>query len=48
LNVENLSEAIMQVKNDGQIQKKASDLGHKIRAEADGVTVAVRAIEKII
>ena len=48
LNVENLSEAIMQVRNDGQIQEKASELGCKVRAEADGVTAAARAIEKIL
>jgi sterol 3beta-glucosyltransferase len=48
LNVENLSEAIMRVQNDGQIREKASELGCKIRSEADGVTVAVRAIEKIL
>jgi UDP:flavonoid glycosyltransferase YjiC (YdhE family) len=48
LNVENLSEAIMRVRNDGRIQEKASELGCKIRTEADGVTAAVRAIEKIL
>jgi len=48
LNVENLSEAIMRVKSDGQIQEKASELGHKIRTETDGVTTAVQAIEKIL
>ena len=48
LNVENLSEAIMQVRNDGQMQKKASELGNKIRSEEDGVTAAVRAIEKML
>jgi len=48
LNVENLSEAIMQVRDDGRIREKASELGSKIRSEADGVTAAVRAIEKIL
>jgi sterol 3beta-glucosyltransferase len=48
LNVENLSEAILRVKNDGQIREKAGELGHKIQAEADGVTAAVRVIEKIL
>ena len=48
LNVENLSEAMMRVKNDGQIREKASKLGSKIRAEADGVTTAVRVIEQIL
>ena len=48
LNVENLSEAMTRVKNDGQIREKASKLGSKIRAEADGVTTAVRVIEQIL
>jgi sterol 3beta-glucosyltransferase len=48
LNVENLSEAIMRVEKDRRIQMKASELGYKIRAEADGVTVAVRTIKKIL
>ncbi len=48
LNVENLSEAMMRVKNDGQIREKAGKLGSKIRAEADGVTTAVRVIEQIL
>ncbi|MBI5933643.1 MAG: glycosyltransferase family 1 protein [Chloroflexi bacterium] len=47
LSVENLSEAIMRVKNDGQIQEKAGELGYKIRTETDGVTTAVQAIKKI-
>jgi sterol 3beta-glucosyltransferase len=45
LNVENLSEAIMRVRNDGQMQEKAGELGNKIRSDADGVTAAVRAME---
>jgi len=43
-----LSEAILQVKNDAQMQKKAGELGNKIRSEEDGVTATVRAIEKIL
>jgi sterol 3beta-glucosyltransferase len=46
LNVENLAEAIMRVRNDGRMQEKANELGGKIRTEADGVTAAVRALEK--
>jgi len=46
LNVENLSEAVMRVKNDVRMQEKAGELGHKVRAEADGVSSAVQAIEK--
>jgi sterol 3beta-glucosyltransferase len=48
LSVENLSAAIMQVRNDGPMQQKASELGTEIRAEADGVAVAVQAIAKIL
>jgi sterol 3beta-glucosyltransferase len=48
LNVENLSEAIMRVRNDGRMQEKASELGNKIRSEEDGVSAAVRAIEKML
>jgi sterol 3beta-glucosyltransferase len=48
LNVEALSEAIMRARNDGQMQEKASELGTKIRSEADGVTAAVQAIERIL
>lgn len=46
LNVENLSEAILQTMNDDLMQGKASELGRKIRAEEDGVTTAVQVIEK--
>jgi UDP:flavonoid glycosyltransferase YjiC (YdhE family) len=48
LNVDNLSQAIMQVRSDGQMQEKAGELGSKIRSEPDGVTEAVRAIEGIL
>ena len=48
LNVENLSETILRARNDGQMQAKAAELGNKIRSEADGVTAAVQAIERIL
>jgi UDP:flavonoid glycosyltransferase YjiC (YdhE family) len=48
LKVENLSEALLQVKQDQQIQARANELGAKIRAEADGVTVAVQTLEKLL
>lgn len=48
LNAENLGDAIMHVKNNVQMQEKASVLGDKIRSEVDGVAQAVRAIENIL
>ena len=37
----------MRVRNDGQMQAKADELGSLIRSEPDGVTAAVRTIENI-
>jgi sterol 3beta-glucosyltransferase len=48
LNVENLSEAILRVRNDRRMLEKANELGHKIKIEADSVTAAVRIIEMIL
>lgn len=48
LTVENLSEAILQTMNNNEMREKASELGRKIRAEEDGVTTAVKIIEKIV
>ena len=48
LSVENLSEAILHVIHDARMREKAAELGGNIRAEADGITMAVRAIEKAL
>jgi len=45
LNPENLSNAILQARNDACMRDKARELGSRIRAEEDGVSAAVRAIE---
>lgn len=45
LNPENLSDAILQARNDACMRDKARELGSRIRAEEDGVSAAVRAIE---
>jgi UDP:flavonoid glycosyltransferase YjiC (YdhE family) len=48
LNVENLSEAILNVKNDARMQEKAGELGRMIRNEPEGVARAVQVIEKFL
>jgi UDP:flavonoid glycosyltransferase YjiC (YdhE family) len=47
LRVGNLSEAIQRVRQDEPMRERASELGRKIRSEADGVTEAVRVLEGI-
>jgi sterol 3beta-glucosyltransferase len=47
LNADNLSRAILQVRQDSGMREKALDLGKRIQAEPDGVADAVRILEKI-
>uniref|UniRef100_A0A7C4L0R3 Glycosyltransferase n=1 Tax=Bellilinea caldifistulae TaxID=360411 RepID=A0A7C4L0R3_9CHLR len=47
LNVENMTEALRQMQS-LKMRQKAADLGASIRAEADGVSEAVRFIEKVM
>jgi UDP:flavonoid glycosyltransferase YjiC (YdhE family) len=48
LTAEGLAEGITQAINDAQMREKAAELGKQIRAEPDGVTVAVKLIEEAI
>ncbi len=46
LTAEGLAEAITQTMQDAQMRSEAAELGQQIRAEPDGVTVAVKLIEE--
>jgi sterol 3beta-glucosyltransferase len=48
LTAEDLAEAIIQATSDAEMRARAAKLGEQIRAEPDGVTVAVQLIEGAI